>query len=491
MANGGIVGKDNPTSISLASGVFTLQEHFIKKSVNSWPITIPSGQREYTTSGSYSWTAPTNVYAVSVVCVGAGGGGGATGGSGGGGGGGGGLGYKNNILVTPGTSYTVVVGAGGSGDGGDSYFISTSDVCGFGGSGGSGATGGTGGNYTGEGGGNGGSPDNSGISDSTGGGGAGGYSGNGGGSSINQNGADGAGGGGGGGAAGGSSDAAGGGGGVGIYGEGTSGSGGAYDGSNGGGGSGGSSGSAGGNGSDSSATNTGGAYGGGGGGSELSGENGAGAGGAVRIMWGTGRAYPSTNTASVSMDYEANYSSYLSNTVTTIPSTEAGSTYNADIIFAIDGNFASVDDGTWVEYGGTLEGFSIGCDGQVLRARAYDASVAFNTSGTTQASVEADISSYSGSQATYYAVLDSSLSTLTVYVQPGGRNSTSQLVELGSGTRTSGTSDFCGSGGRGYGQINSGGAPLGSGWDTTFQGTIDEIRVYGDNSSDFVENFGQ
>ena len=47
-----------------------------------------------------------------------GGGGGGFGGGGSstayGGGGGGGLGYKNNISVTSGTGYTVVVGAGGS-----------------------------------------------------------------------------------------------------------------------------------------------------------------------------------------------------------------------------------------------------------------------------------------------------------------------------------------------------------------------------------------
>lgn len=41
------------------------------------------------------------------------GGGGATGPGGGYGGGGGGLAYKNNITVTPGTSYTIVVGLGG------------------------------------------------------------------------------------------------------------------------------------------------------------------------------------------------------------------------------------------------------------------------------------------------------------------------------------------------------------------------------------------
>lgn len=252
----------------------------------------------FTTTGSHSWTAPAGVTSVCVVCVGGGGGGGSTGGSGGGGGGGGGLGWKNDIAVVPGTSYTVVVGAGGLDDslthGGDSYFIDTSTVAGFGGTSTDSATGGTGGGYAGDGGGNGGSPDNSGATDSTGGGGAGGYSGNGGGSAINSYGTAGSGGGGGGGAAGGSSDAASGGGGVGVYGEGASGAGGNYTGidagAGGGGGSGGADGAAG-----TTRNGDGGEYGGGGAGAELNGETGAGAQGAVRIIWGTGRAFPSTN----------------------------------------------------------------------------------------------------------------------------------------------------------------------------------------------------
>ena len=53
------------------------------------------------------WTCPTNVTSVSVVCIGGGGGGNGGGfGIGGAGGGGGGLGYKNNISVTPGQTYT-------------------------------------------------------------------------------------------------------------------------------------------------------------------------------------------------------------------------------------------------------------------------------------------------------------------------------------------------------------------------------------------------
>ena len=67
-------------------------------------LVFPS-QAAYTTPGTYSWTAPTGVTSVSVVCVGGGGSGGAAYWSGGGGGGGG-LGWKNNISVTPCLLYT-------------------------------------------------------------------------------------------------------------------------------------------------------------------------------------------------------------------------------------------------------------------------------------------------------------------------------------------------------------------------------------------------
>ena len=49
---------------------------------------VPIGQAEYTTAGSYTWTAPTGVKSVCVVCVGGGGGG--QGNQGGGAGAGGG-----------------------------------------------------------------------------------------------------------------------------------------------------------------------------------------------------------------------------------------------------------------------------------------------------------------------------------------------------------------------------------------------------------------
>jgi len=89
--------------------------------------TTDPGQESFTTPGTYQWTAPAGITKVSVVAVGGGGGGqtstqawnavSSCGGAGGG------LGWKNNIPVTPGQSYTVVVGAGGDGLSSDGLVI--------------------------------------------------------------------------------------------------------------------------------------------------------------------------------------------------------------------------------------------------------------------------------------------------------------------------------------------------------------------------------
>ena len=286
------------------------------------------GQEQWTTPGTYSWTCPDGVTSICAVAIGGGGGGGGTAtganAAGGIGGTGGGLGYKNNISVTAGQSYTVVVGAGGAsnggvgqdgGDGQDSYFIDATTVKG------GGAPGGKSGNYpnnqtyaggdfVGDGGGTGGGAAAvvySGGSISSGGGGAGGYSGSGGrGGNSGTNASAGSGGAGGGG--GGSFNGAGGGGGTWLEGESNSGSG--YPFSNPGyGGYGGSSqyvllSKNSGDNQGYPGTNStgrggdGGKYGGGGGGDSTSnnGGNGSqGGSGAVRIIWGSGRSFPSTN----------------------------------------------------------------------------------------------------------------------------------------------------------------------------------------------------
>lgn len=270
------------------------------------------GSVSYTTPGTYSWTAPAGVTSVCVVCIG----GGASG----------------TNTTGNGTEY-----------GGNSYFINTTTVMGIGGpKNNSGTALGVtvGGGYVGDGGGNGGRVGASSNNWPIGGGGAGGYAGQGGrgtdfGGSTATAGTGGAGGGGGGI----QNNSGTGGGGTGLFGQGTDGSAGTWGSATPQtGGTGGSGGTTGGN-ATTTQGGTGGLYGGGGGsatgfwlgggggglgwknniavtpgnsytvqvgGGGGTNANGAGAGsnrgngglgggGAVRIVWGTGRAFPATN----------------------------------------------------------------------------------------------------------------------------------------------------------------------------------------------------
>ena len=297
------------------------------------------GQIEWTAPGLYSWTCPLGVTQVSVVCIGAGGGGSNVGNNvtsfTGRAGGGGALAFANNVSVTPGTVYTVRVGAGGAGaiapvpastnhpgqDGGNSFFSdSVTTFCEAGGGQGGDCSSFSGNLVKGQGGqvitGTGGAGGNGGqgsTNGTTGGGGAGGYNGSGGGNNWSGTGNPAATGSGGGGQGGAGGIGGAGGGGVGLYGLGS-------DGAGGSGGSGystpaigggaGSGGVAGGD-STQASGGVGGAYGGGGGmgyhdrdpygnGGIYQGPGGPGAGGAVRIMWGAGRSYPSTLTTNQS-----------------------------------------------------------------------------------------------------------------------------------------------------------------------------------------------
>ncbi len=327
------------SSLTLGSPVtVSYTEPTVPGSSGQCKSTLPTnGQAEFTTTGTYTWVAPPDVTSVSVVAIGGGAGGaGAYDGTQDnerGAGGGGGLGYKNNISVTPGQSYTVVVGYAGTGgqsgpnsaalsrgtDGGDSYFIDATTVKGGAGRGGTGADGGyqsAGGDFVG---------DNQNVGNSSnyngrnggygelnvgfGGAGAAGYGGCGAGSGAGVTGASGGGSGKGASAngSGGVIYSSSGGGGTGIYGEGSTGSNGSNvtpPGRAGGGGSGGE------NGEEGTAENyqgkDGGKYGGGGGvgsiqvfapGVWYGGSGGDGGGGAVRIIWpGTIRQFPTTGT---------------------------------------------------------------------------------------------------------------------------------------------------------------------------------------------------
>jgi len=125
---------------------------------NNISLTTGTSIQTFSTTGTTSWTAPAGVTSVSYLVVAGGGGGGGDANSTGGGGGGGG-GYRTGTLsVTPGTAYTVTVGAGGAGgatgrgsNGSNSVFATITSTGGGGGGGspfdtvGSGASGGSGG----------------------------------------------------------------------------------------------------------------------------------------------------------------------------------------------------------------------------------------------------------------------------------------------------------------------------------------------------------
>jgi len=265
------------------SGRNTQVGNTVTVTLNDTSTTPPAGQIQWEDAGTYTWTPPVGVTQIAVVCVGSGGG---TRNPPAGGAGAGDLRWRNYISVSYGSNYVVTVGqAGGeagwtSGDGGaggSSMFglpgLPNSHLV---------ASGGYGYKTSGYdarpddshgiggfiGGGNGG--DGGGTNGWRGGGGAGGYSGNGGNGSTNSFTA-GSGGGGAGGVGGK------GGGGVGLLGEGDSGT------ENGEGGSGGGN----------STGNKGGNYGGG------ASEGRDGGRGAVRIIWGSNRSFPSTNTGNV------------------------------------------------------------------------------------------------------------------------------------------------------------------------------------------------
>lgn len=271
-STGGLTEASHSTTLASAGMSATNKTGitYAKKVVSTDTADPNPGGHLFEGPGSFTWTAPTGVTSVSAVVIAGGRSNGGPGGA---------LAYKNSITVSPGTSYAVEIGDDGSNN---TYFINTSTVRAEGRS-----------DRVGDGGGNGGFG-------SVAGGGAGGYSGNGGSADGINNNSGGSGSGGGAGAGGGvynypTNWAGGGGGGTGVYGAGSSGSGGSGV-AGGGGGSGGDAGtSAGGT---SGPGGNGGKYGGAAG----QGKNGDGtrAPGAVRIIWGANRSFPSTN---VDKDY--------------------------------------------------------------------------------------------------------------------------------------------------------------------------------------------
>jgi hypothetical protein len=397
---GGVAGNGQKWAMEFTtSGNFSVgasggsrQSNF-QFTLNQWRMfaaTIPTGgagtpgvgQQNYTTAGTNNFTVPAGVYSISAVVIGGGGGGsGADGGRGetNGGGGGGALSYATSIAVTPGETLTVVVGAGGAspsrnnGTAGGTTTISRGATVLLSGGGGAGgrernsgtAVGGISGGTARTGGGSGGAGGTGqSASGGTGGGGAGGYSGNGGAggarTSAGSAAPTGGGGGGGGGFSGTTANIAGGGGGVGILGSGASGSGGT---SNGGGGQGGSSGGNGGG----NTSGIGGTYGGGGGGrADNRGAGGAGRGGAVRMIWGTGRSYPSTGVADATTVTGTNTTGLLSD-VTLYYNATRLTNYTTG---SIEVNTASSADVSW---GASLADSAVGpIDGEIAKVLIYN-----------------------------------------------------------------------------------------------------------------------
>ena len=128
-------GASSPVTVTgLTTGTAYTFVVYANNAFGNSPASAPSnsvtpvaqGQQEFTTAGTFSWVAPASVTSVSVVAVGAGGIGDSC--SPRIGGAGGSLAYKNNISVTPGNSYTVVVAPSGGGSGTSSYFINASTV---------------------------------------------------------------------------------------------------------------------------------------------------------------------------------------------------------------------------------------------------------------------------------------------------------------------------------------------------------------------------
>lgn len=114
-----------------SSGIALGSDAFAVTNGSSWsgvPGTFNQGGQVFSVPGTFQWICPAGITSISVEAFGGGGGGGN--GIGQNGGGGGEWAQDLNVLVTPGNSYTVTVGAGGQG--GIGHFTSGNDTTGGG-----------------------------------------------------------------------------------------------------------------------------------------------------------------------------------------------------------------------------------------------------------------------------------------------------------------------------------------------------------------------
>ncbi len=112
VCDGTNLGGQTCTSSGFTGGTLRCNSNCLSYDTSSCTGTSTPSQNNmvFDTSGTFSWTAPSGVTSVTVELWGGGGSGGPWGG-----GGGGGAGYgKGTYTVTPGTSYTITVGKGGT-----------------------------------------------------------------------------------------------------------------------------------------------------------------------------------------------------------------------------------------------------------------------------------------------------------------------------------------------------------------------------------------
>lgn len=159
--------------------------------------------------------------------------------------------------------------------------------------------------------------------------------------------------------------------------------------------------------------------------------------------------------ASAGFDYESPYGSPTA-TVTTFPSNRAGlNNNNQDFCMALDAEFTTLSDvGLIMESGGS-RGMSWGAYGNgssvLMRARAYSGAQLWSDNRPSAAKVEVNITPYVGRFNTFYLTGDVSVGNIKIWVQAGGRGSTSNLVLLGTGFSDASSLNAYGSAGGGYG----------------------------------------
>ena len=108
------VAPTGPFASNSALGIWDASEKGPYQNLGQWPLGgLGVGEASFTNPGTYSWVAPAMASVVSVVCVGGGG----YGGGRGPGTGGGALAFSNGVSITPGATYTIVVGNRGASPG--------------------------------------------------------------------------------------------------------------------------------------------------------------------------------------------------------------------------------------------------------------------------------------------------------------------------------------------------------------------------------------